>query len=176
MGIVSDSDFNSELENVGQGKIKEIEKGRKKGDIEVPDSLRKIIGETSEINGRDEAIKLAEAFGISPSSVSAYANGATSTATYDERPNLPHINKAKERISKRARNKLFQALEQITEDKLSSSSAKALSGIARDLSAVVKEMEPEIPKTPTGEKGPQFIIYAPQYKKEEHYDVIHAKE
>jgi hypothetical protein len=181
MGIVSDTDFENELrknqsDDISQGTIKEINRGRGLGNVEVPDSLRKVIGETANLDGRDEAIKLAESFGISPSSVSAYTNGSTSTKSYNEQPNLNHINKAKERISKRARVKLFAALEQITEEKLSGSKAKDLSSIARDLSAVVKEMEPEQPKIAATSDGPKYIIYAPQYKKEEHFEVIQAKE
>lgn len=181
MGIVNDNEFEAELRknqttDISHGTIKEINRGRGVGNVEVPDSLRKIIGETGEINGREEAIKVAEAFGISPSSASAYTNGSTSTSTYSERPNLPHINKAKERISKKARIKLFAALEQITDAKLSDAKAKDLSGIARDLSAVVKEMEPEPEKSVAASDGPKFIIYAPQYRKEEHFEVIQAKE
>jgi len=42
---------------------------------------------------------------------------------------------------------------------------------------VVKQMEPDVP---TGQNslnsGTQFILYAPIFKKEEHFEVVYAKE
>lgn len=194
MGIVSDKEFDSALSDA-QKSIKKDTNTREESSSpvptiidspskgrgnnpEVPNSLRQVIGEESAINGRDAALEMARQFGISPSSVSAYANGATSTASYNDRPNLPVINQAKERIAKRARGKLMRALNKITDDKLDSASAKDLAGIAKDMSAVVRTMEPEQPKSPNGDtgKGPTFVFYAPQFHKEEHYDIVHAKE
>ena len=188
MGIVSDTDFEKELGNsspksksvpsVTTAVVNRIEKpGRSEGDNNVPDSLRKIIGETSEIDGRQSALALAEKFGISPSSVSAYANGSKSTDSYDKRPNLAHINEAKERISSKARKKLFSALNNLTDEKMADAKAVDLASIARSMSGIVKEMEPEIPKESDSVKsGPTFIFYSPQVKTEEHYDVVNARE
>lgn len=188
MGIVSDSDFESEVGKLnpsvsqnGNGKsvaiIKEIEKGRPKGGLEVPESLRKLIGEESVINGRQEGLSLAENFGISPSSVSAYSQGAHSTASYDERPNLNHLNEARLRVTKKARNRLILALNHITNDKLEAAKVKDLAGVAKDMSAVIKNMEPEVPRfNDSGNNGPTFIFYCPQFRKEEHFEVVQVKE
>lgn len=186
LGIVSDKDFERELaDSTDRGRIKadipSIEPmkrpGRSIGDTNVPDSLRKIIGETSQIEGREAALNLAADFGISPSSVSAYSNGSTSTDSYDKQPNLNHINAAKERISRKARAKLFKSLNHLTDDKLASAKAVDIASVARAMSAIVKEMEPETPKNPDGDKqGPTFVFYSPQIKTEKHYDVINAKE
>ena len=134
MGIVSDSDFNSELDKLNptqpnggvSAEIKKIERGRGNGNNAVPDSLRKVIGEESAINGRASALELAKQFDISPSSVSAYDVGAKSTASYDERPNQSNINKARERIATRARGKLTQALVNLTKEKLVGAKARDL--------------------------------------------------
>lgn len=181
MGIVSDSDFDKELKRnqtnlPSEVTIKPIDKGRGLGNVGVPESLRKVIGETSVTDGREEAVKLAESFGISPSSVSAYANGATSTSTYADQPNRTHIDQAKIRIASKARKKLMLAIGGITKEKLGEANARTLAGIAKDMSAVVKNMEPDTPKVPEGNSGPTFVIYAPQYRKEEHFEVVHAKE
>ena len=108
IGIVSDEDFESELNRISVPKkvvpspvlnpeIVEMDRpGRKEGDVNVPESLRKIIGEEALLNGRQSALGLAKMFDISPASVSAYANGATSTASYNS-PNtalVSHINKS----------------------------------------------------------------------------------
>ena len=191
MGIVSDKDFEKEvgrLETPSQSSVPgntlpgltEIlplpVPGRKEGDVNVPDSLRKIIGETSELDGRQAALDLASHFGISPSAVSAYRNGSTSTASMDKQPNLPHINGAKMRVAKVAMRKLKQSLTHLTDEKLSEARPHELAVIARNMSAIVKEMEPEPEKENTGKQGPTFVLFAPSLHKEEHYETINVRE
>lgn len=189
MGIVSDSDFVSEASKIVdelrkpkteipkgiEGEVIDTHKGRG-NNPQVPNSLRNLIGETAITDGRQQALELAASFGVSASSVSAYSNGSTSTSSYDERPNEPVIGQAKLRIAQRARTKLMASLRNITEDKLKISSAKELSSVAKDMSAVVKHME-EV-DNPLNKKsdGPTFIFYSPQTRKEEVYEVVHAKE
>lgn len=190
MGIVSDKDFDIErtkLERSAPEKspltipsptatIVDVTRGRPEGAVEVPNGLRKLIGEESAINGRASALELAQSFGISPSSVSAYNNGATSTASYDETPNRGHINAAKQRVANKARSRLLSALKHITPEKLENAHVRDLSGVARDMSAVIKNMEPDLPKSSgeEGKGGPTFIFYSPQFRKEEHYDIVKA--
>lgn len=186
MGIVSDKEFDSAFGDCVNPKPKSIPvaqiiditpRGRKEGDVNVPDSLRKIIGDTSVTDGRTEALSLAESFGISPSAVSAYANGATSTASYDQTPNKNTITGAKERIARRARAKLMLALTHLTTEKLGAAKARDIAGIARDMSQVMKNVEPDSsnPSLKTGD-GPTFVFYAPQTREEKTYEVIQAKE
>jgi|GEM_PF-5235077 len=195
MGIVSDKDFNSEFSNLNPGsKISESDAkppsdntaiegevidGPTKGrgnNPGVPDELRKVIGAESAVNGRQSAIELAESFGISASSVSAYGVGAHSTTSYDERPNGSHVNRSKERVAKRARSKLIQAINGITKDKLDTTNAKDLAGIAKDMAAVIKVMEPEPVRAMVTDNGPKFVFYAPTLRKETNYEVVQAKE
>lgn len=193
MGIVSDKEFDSELSRSNRTNdrterpreesnslptatiVDSPPKGRGNGNVEVPNSLRQVIGETAITEGRDQAVELARQFGISPSSTSAYTQGATSTASYNETPNGSHILRVKEKISKRARNKLMLALSHITDEKLGNAKARDLAGVAKDMSAVVRNMEPEGLKTPSN-NGPTFVFYSPQFRKEEHFDVVVAKE
>lgn len=194
IGIVSDKDFGKELDNIGPkretpksnnernesnestAEIKDIERGRTKGAIEVPNSLRRIIGDESETNGRQSALELAKSFGISPSSTSAYANGATSTSSYSERPNSDVIDKAKLRVTNRARKRLMLALNHITEEKLENARVRDIAGVARDMSQVMKNMEPKQENERSESSGPTFVFYSPQIRKEETFDVIHVKE
>lgn len=190
IGIVSDSELQQELERLQpqSGSIRtpstaSVEnitpRGRSDGDVNVPESLRKIIGEEAVINGRESALNLASEFGISPSSVSAYAKGATSTTSYDEpkKSIIDHINKSRRRHIKKASHVLSKALEAITQDKLDYTDASDLSGIAKDMSVIIKNLEPP-QQSPSdgGSKAPQFIIYAPQFKQESSFDVIDVKE
>lgn len=189
MGIVTDKDFDKEKTSLDTTQtpstpnpispvtIIEKQRGRGQGSFEVPDSLRQVIGETSVTDGSQAAVDLASRFGISKSSASAYAAGATSTSTYNDRPNAGIINSAKGQVQKRALSKLKQALSHITPDKLETTKARDLAGIAKDMSAVIKNMEPEPEKKPgEGGNAAQFIIYAPQFRKEETYEVVYAKE
>jgi predicted transcriptional regulator len=189
IGIVSDSDFDSELNKISgeiarpkpaiHGTVVTTEKpGRKEGDNNVPNSLRKILGEESVINGRQEALGLAEMFGVSPSSVSAYAKGATSTASYDNpsRNILSHINKSRTRSVKRAQKVLREALDAITPEKLDTVKVRDLAGIAKDMSAIIKNLEPE-PVKDDSEKVPQFVVFAPSFIKQESFgEVIKVNE
>lgn len=186
MGIVSDKDFDVEKEKLipseqkpvpTNGKIQDINRGRGAGNVEVPNSLRNVIGAENLESGRDSAMELARQFGIAPSSVSAYSKGATSTASYADRPNAGLLNKTRDRIAKRARGKLMRALNKITDEKLEAANAKDLAGVAKDMSAIVRSMEPDDPKTPANvNNGPTFVFYAPQPRTEEQFQVVHAKE
>lgn len=199
IGIVSDEDFQKEInsysrttpggrvitpaskpDTVLEGVILEKESpGRKKGDKNVPDSLRQLIGEEHLLNGRESAIQLAADFGISPSSVSAYANGATSTASYDSpKPSiLNHINKARTRAMGRAAKTLNAALATISQEKLDYLDADKLSGVAKDMSVIIKNLEPKhASEGATDSKAPQFVIFAPQFRDERSYDSITVQE
>ena len=180
LGIVSDDEFESEISSLtvpAQPKVSivDMEKGRGKDNVEVPDSLRKIIGEESAINGRESALDMANRFGVSPSSVSAYKNGSTSTSSMDEQPNREFINGARNRVAKKARNRLVMALNSLTQEKIENSRAKDIAGIAKDMSAVIKTMEPEVARFGGG-SGPTFVFYSPQVRSEKVFDVVHVKE
>lgn len=201
MGICSDEDFEKELgrlttvvdntvddttkpiskgitgEGNVTGEIIDIHRGRGEGNNGAPESLRKIIGEESVLSGRQGSLGLARAFGVSDSSASAYANGATSTASYDK-PNATlrnHVDNARRRVARTARQKLSLALSKITPEKLDDVKARDLAGIAKDMSAVIKNTEPSVPEGPRSD-GPTFVIYAPQFRREESFDVVHVNE
>lgn len=182
LGIVSDEQFDQEVSNsktvippkpFNAEVIQKSDRGRGKGNNEVPEGLRKIIGEESVINGRQSALELANEFGISPSSVSAYAKGATSTATIakPEKTLVNYLTSRKNRASKKALRTLHATLDAITPDKLQDVKARDLAGIAKDMSVIAKNMEPENSKT--GESNtPKFVVYAPTIRDERTYETI----
>lgn len=191
MGIVSDEDFDKEFNNSGlpstpitvEPLIPEVvdmpTPGRNKGDVNVPSSLRKIIGETSELEGRQAALALAADFGISESSVSAYAHGTTSTATYDT-PNkeiMTHIKERKTKVVKSALHKITTAMRALSPEKIEMSSAKEISSIAKDMASVVKMIDNTSSDSSSQVTQPRFVVFAPQIKNESYFgDVIQAKE
>jgi hypothetical protein len=198
IGIVSDDDF---LKEIGSYKpatpLKVVEppnpviegeilpsivdipkRGRKDGDVAVPESLQKIIGEEALLNGRQSAVALAAEFGLSPSSASAYAVGATSTSSYNQPKSsiLSHINKSRERAMKKAAKTLNAALGSITQEKLDYLDADKVSGIAKDMSVIIKNLEPKIDPASQGNTAPQFVIFAPQFRDERSFDMITVQE
>lgn len=184
IGLVDDSDFSKELEKL-QGTTKPggtiapvHNQGRKQGDVNVPESLRKIIGETSVMEGREAALDLAKSVGVSPSSVSAYAVGATSTASYKEPKSdiIQHINKSRQRGIKRATQVMNAALGAITQEKLDNTDADQLSGIAKDMSAIIKNLEPKQTEGGLDSKSPQFVVFAPQFRDERTFESITIQE
>lgn len=191
IGVVSDDQFADELVKLKGGKpdvvpstsvlvpqiVDKPSKGRADGDVNVPDSLRQIIGEDAVLNGRQSALGLAGMFGISPSSVSAYANGATSTKSYDTPSSSisSHISKSRERAIRRASKTLNSALGSITQEKLDYTDADKLAGIAKDMSVIIKNLEPEkVIDSPQATQ--QFVIYAPQFRDERSFDTIQVIE
>lgn len=186
LGILNDDEFNKELgkssetelvnnEVVAQIKDRELGKGADNND--VPNSLRRVIGEEYAVNGRKAALELAEQFGVKKDSVSAYGNGSTSCATYNKQPNLAFLNSARLKVSRKATEVLGRALEEITdENRLSACSAVELASVAKSMSGIVKDMEPELPKSNEGGSGPTYVFYAPTIKSENHYDVVNARE
>lgn len=185
LGIVAEDQFERELKdcNTSQSKtapfvhpqveIIQQDRGRGKNNVEVPDNLRKLIADDHLTNGRQSAIELASDFGISPSSVSAYANGATSTATYNkpDKTLINYLNARKSRLSNRALSKLNLALAGLTQDKLKDVKARDLAGIAKDMSVIAKNMEPENAKN-GGANAPQFVVYAPTIRDERSYETV----
>jgi len=185
LGLVSDEELELELKRVSGRKeshpiVIDIERpGRKEGDTNVPDSLRQIIGEEAVINGRQAALSIAREFGVSSSQVSAYAKGATSTATYDtpSKSIISHINKSRQRAIKKAQITLNGALSAISQDKLDNADPKDLASIAKDMTVVIKNLEP--PKETVEDSGkatPQFVIFAPTFRDERSFETITVQE
>ena len=179
MGIVDDNELEKEISNTSNNAlVKELNRGRGINSFEVPEELRKVIIDSVIENGRAETIRdLAGPLGISPSSVSAYSNGTTSTSTYNEpvKELEDHIRSKKLNISKRAIHKISKALTLMDDSKLNESSAKELSSIAKDLAQVSKNMEPSENHGPIN-GGPTFVVFQPRMREEKSYETIVVQE
>lgn len=174
IGIVSYSELEEEKENSGQGPTAEIvdqKIGRGIGKRGLPSGLQKIISEEAITNGNTSAKELAREFDVSDSSVSAYKNGATSTSSYNEPGSKlqKYVDKTKLKSTKKAHKTLLSALQSITPDKLADAKPKDLSGIAKDMSGVIKNLEPE---RAGDDSNAKFIFFAPPMKKMEQFEVI----
>ena len=182
LGIVDDDIFEQEL---GNSKTPEpcaiiVDKtgpGRPKETENVPDSIRKIIGDTALESGNKEGQKMARFFGTSEGTIPAYKKGATSMGDYQNPAKAlgKHINKTKERIAKRAANRISMAFDAFTADKLVEATAPELASVIKSLSGVVKDMEPA---REAEERGPaiQFVIHRPPMAREDTFDVIAVNE
>src|SRR5262245_33453141 len=146
LGIISESDFEAELKELSREPELTSNNGVQKGrgnKVETPNSLRKVIsGEVIEGGNREEVSK---AFGISQSSIAAYLHEATSTTTYDkiEHSLGNHNKKVKEKIIGLTRSKLRAAVRHITEEKLVQAKPGELAIVARNMSAIANDLEPE---------------------------------
>lgn len=198
MGICSDDDLKQELERlrkpvnpnptnptnlinhppkptaeVVEKKTRGWNGGRDSIHTDIPDTLRRVIGDTVIESGNRGLV--ARAFGVSESSVSAYKNGATSTASYhrSDKELKAHMREKRVEVSDKARMKLMGALDYITDDKLQAAKARDLAGIAKDMSAVIQNMESreteELNQT-------NIIFYSPKPKTEEDYVTIQVNE
>lgn len=199
MGIVSDSDFDAELKKLGiihedrrtsvpntgnnnlgvhdtpvdaniPATVVDIKRGR--GDANnVPDIVREIVAKSA-INGEGTGAEIAEAFGVSPSSVSAYKVGATSTTTY-HRPDdelLSTVIGHRKNISRGARDTLLAALDSLTPEKLLNEKARDLAIIAKNMSGIIVDMEPPLPPI-QNQQNVQFVFMAPRVRSEDSYQI-----
>lgn len=163
-------------ESIGQfihaPKIVDIKRGRG-NQLEIPNEIRALVAEEA-INGA-RAKDVSKSFGISESSISAYKHDATSTTTYDK-PNdsLKKSNDSvRDVITDKARGRLMSALDAITDENISSAKVKDIASIAKDMSVIVKNMEPERAQNV---QNTQVIIYKPRMRDEDEFDVITVNE
>lgn len=177
LGIVSDDIFEVEagISNTTPSAVviqRQVPMGRPADTLNTPESIRRIIGDAAVESGRSDALEVGEFFGVSPSSISAYAKGATSTASYNKPSNSlgKHINITKERITKRAVNRLNKTFDALTDDKFTEASGPELATMAKSFAAIVKDMSPVEERT----SGPQvqFVIHTPPIAREEKFATI----
>lgn len=171
----SDSDSDKSSPVVTSDVIIQKNPGRHPEVSNIPQSLRKILGETTAVEGLARGKELANALGvISQPTLSTYARGEVSRGVVNE-DMTNYLNGRKTKISKRALNKLNLAISLIDETKLIGCEAKELSSVAKDMAIVAKQMEPSEKKEE--QKDPvQFHFYAPQIRNENHYEVVNAKD
>ena len=171
MGIISDEDFDLELVRLSGKHSEVIITGSNNGrgpTKELPDSLRKVISEEAIVNGNTKDI--AEAFGISKSSVDAYKNDATSCKTYDN-PNdalQEHNNKVRARINGIATNRIMKALKHITEDKMKDAKIDTLSTVAANMARVVEKTTPK--ERPVVNNN--IVFYSPRQIHERNFEIV----
>lgn len=184
MGIVSDEDFEldgnevtssdkKEVTRIPSANVEEIKRGRAPDTKEVPSQIREAVARAT-INGEGTHKQIAETYSVSPSSVSAYAVGAHSTSSYHS-PNSSLSNAItdhKARISNKARNRLLSALNNITSDKLANAKVRDLAAIAKDMSGIVQDMEPQSPSSSNSSQSVQFVFMSPKVKDIEDYKII----
>jgi hypothetical protein len=78
---------------------------------------------------------------------------------------------------KRAGRTLNAALASITQEKLDYTDARDLSGIAKDMSVIIKNLEPpQAAAESTSAASPQFVIFAPTFRQETSFETITVNE
>jgi hypothetical protein len=167
--IVNDDQWAAALKDTNDEKLIEhhiLQHGRG-NTAEVPSLIREIVAEDAIENG-SSAKSLSTAFGVSESSVNAYKNGATSTATYRQKD--PSLQAAKRRVYNRASNRLIAALDALKSKDLSGEKAKDISSIAKDMSSVLEKVKPHEVSDSTNQV--HLHLYAPKLKQLSDYDEI----
>lgn len=197
MGIVSDEDFEKELNRNGSSEIvfpkvpdslqapvikipgsgNHGEQGRKEGDKNVPDFLRNTIVQDAVENGRASAVDFAASYGISAPSVDAYISGRVSTGNVkgSDKELVDQSRKAKDRIAIRARKRLNLALNHITEDKLADAKLRDIASVAKDMAVIIKQMEP-MDSGVEKNTNVQVVLFAPKVMEESAFPRVMAKD
>ena len=167
LGLVAASQFDLEL-----ARFQEIEIKHGRGNkSSTPEVIRELVA--SEAICHADVNELSETFNVSKSSISAYKNGATSTATYHEPDKgLALANdKVRGNIVGKAQDKLTRALDSInfTDD----IKPQIASAIARDMSSIVKNLNPN-PDILV--QNNQVLVYKPRMKEEDSYEIINVSD
>lgn len=190
IGVASHDDFVKELERLSNKadnktsdksisiqketeKVVDINRGRGIGKEETSNEVRAFI--SGEVLSGARANDVAKAFGVSESSISAYKKDATSTSSYHKPDKeLGELNDAtRRRIVGPAQQTLIDAIEAITPEKLSGSKVNVASAVARDMSSIIKNMQPEAGSTVNNN---QVIIYKPRMLEEDDYIEMQVNE
>jgi hypothetical protein len=184
LGLVNDDDFLREIERLNKKEevplpvpmaiVKEpVPLGRPPGKENTPEIVREVVA-TLQLEGAPSKI-VGQAFGVTEDSARAYKNGATSLATYNEpSPKLhEHVLSTKEKIAKIAARKLRQSLRAISEDKIKDLSPNKAAQLAKDMSAIVKDMTSD---GDDGNKGVQVVFFSPRPEPRDSYERIVVNE
>jgi hypothetical protein len=149
------------------------EHGRNPGDTNVPPIIRKLIGEAA-VESREAALKVAAAFGVSPSSASAYAVGAHSTDSYHEpNPELAAaLNDRRTEVITKSRSTLLAALGYITSAKMEEAGVRDLSGVAKDMAQIIAHQEPKLILQNQQSFNAKFVFHVPESRAESEFDVL----
>lgn len=156
-----------------RGSVIDINRGRGAQRVEVPESLRALISEEA-IKGTSPEV-LSREFGVSKSSISAYKNDATSTASYNSPDkNLKDANElVREDVTSQARTKLLLALKHVTEEKMQDAKLTEIASVANSMSGIIKNMEPQ---GATTQNNTQIIVYKPRQREEDEFEIITVNE
>lgn len=168
MATSSNDHSDSNEQSLPVEKVVSIKHGRGQK-LETPHELRKLISSMA-LSGEPHK-EISKEFGVSQSSVSAYKEGATSTATINDKDEelVKHNSKVKLDISGTAAHRLQLALGTITQDKLEAIKIRDAAGIAKDMSVIMRNMA-------EGNTNPgmtqQVIVYQPRMKEEDDYEIL----
>jgi predicted transcriptional regulator len=172
MLIVKDEEFELELNRLNKSNEAQViplpKKGRPDNCREVPEALRNQIAHDS-INKHGTAKEIANAYGISQSSVNAYAGGATSTSRLVEGKLDEKLIENNRKIGRFAQVKLSKALKFMTDSKLESAKATELSTIAANMAKVVEKTTPKVPENVVNNN---IVFYSPQQIGEGNFETI----
>lgn len=142
--------------------------GRRPGDTNLDKEVRASIGAEAQIA---TLAKVANAHGISLHHAHELANGKHSIAQGVNTGLVDDINKKLEEPHDIAVRKLTKVLLAIPEEGLQAIKAKDLTSMASQLSKVAENTAPLKHDDPNN-GGPQFIVYAPTVKQENHYESV----
>ena len=179
IGLVDNSSFEAELErllssNGHSSSPSVIVKTREGRGNNIPDEIKKIAGEEF-INGAPQA-QVAEVLGITKTTVSHSAVGMNSTNHDVRQPKpevLKHVNSVRDRITKRASRLAITALDSIDTDKVRELSPNKQAELAKTMTSIVKDMEPEY----IDEKNKpniQVVVYAPRERSLDEFEIVKA--
>lgn len=173
IGIISKEDFDKEvgnnITNISARSVVITDPAKGRGNKpEVPEEIRNVIAQEALLG--TPVSEIAKEFNISPSSIAAYKNGATSTTTYNEGDKkLKRANNIfKDRIVRRAGKLSITALDSIDENDFRNASLTDKANVAKQMASIVRDMTPEDSRG-NESSNVQIVIHAPAMRRDDDY-------
>lgn len=138
--------------------------GRGIGNDEIPDFLRPIIGTAAKLSTSRAA---AQEFGVAHATAANYANGKVSQRADGDLQ--AQIDSRIQTVQDVALTKMMVALNLLDEDMMQNKTGVNVSNIAANMGRIVEKTTKKVEQI---NQGTQVIIYAPQVRSEEKYEVI----
>jgi len=164
--------------NVARGTVWNGSTAHVMHDVPRGDNYRKLGEETKLLIGTlakfDSRQNVAEAFGITPNTVSNISSGCVDSdrekGHFKDPEFIKKLSDIRESVAEKALGKVMDVLQLVTDEKLSKKDVTDVATIAKDLSVVVRNVSGD-----NGANRPniaQVVLFAPNQRRESSYDTM----
>lgn len=127
---------------------------------------------SASIDQHETRTEIAKRYGVVPSTVTDIANNTRRALDTNRSVDQAQIDRSLDAVREAAIERLMSGLNKLTDDKIDAHNGKEISAICSNMAKVVQQTIPQ-------DKAAQainLIVYTPEMRKEQHFDVIEVGE